>query len=318
MTSEKNAFWTNIQILNTVFGIIASIATLFTAYYSITADWGLSFQATVLLLSILNFSLVITTYKTIRQHHATHEKYAVSEEKKVALEAKISELNIKLNDSIKVNGKISLIVHNIIHEYRNILLYLMADTSLMSDTEFLSIQSSFKKYFIFLLANTKELFDIITGDDCSTCIKIFYDETNLKTFLRDPVSYRTRSEADKRMPLFPYYNNTAFKVIMNKDVSDTYYCCNNLVDDADYINTNPRWRHQYNAALVTPIRVAYPTEDGEDSHVLGFICVDNLKGNFDKDVCLNALSAIGDLCFNLFNTYNNMSPPGGQPPVDTD
>lgn len=306
---NKSDSWTKFEILNGLVNFVAGAQAIGLLYYSITSNWEPSFKATVALISILNFALIIITYKTILNHHKDNKQNALLQIANKDQKNVIETLEGLLTDSKDTHKKTSMIIHNICHENRLILYYLLYEAYDADALKLLSIKSSFKKYFMFLLANIKEIFDIITGDDCAACIKLIDGDKNVQTFMRDPISYRSRHQTDKDLPLFHSKSNTAFNLIASEEFSDSYYVNDNLTGDKSYTNTNTRWRDFYNAAIVTPIRISLPTnkDNGEEeSYLLGFLCVDNQKGNFNNEVCINTLSAIGDLCFHLFNIYDSL------------
>lgn len=116
------------------------------------------------------------------------------------------------------------IVHNFCHEYRSVIAYLSGDAlENMTPEYYLEVKSSFQKFFLFALPNIKELFDSLTEDSCAVCIKIIDEDLNVRTFRRDPVSYRARRESDSVLDIFPYKGNTAFANIMNSSIPDTSF-----------------------------------------------------------------------------------------------
>ncbi|MEA3545744.1 MAG: hypothetical protein U9R69_11085 [Thermodesulfobacteriota bacterium] len=306
---NESTSWTKFEKVNGIVNFLAGAQSLSLLYFSVTSEWEISFKVTVALLSGLNFALIIITYRTIVDHHQDNKQNALLQITNKIQADNIAGLEGRLSDSKNTHKNTSIIIHNICHEHRRILYYLLYDFAGAGKLKRLSIESSFKKYFMFLLANVKEIFDILTGDECSACIKLIDGSGDVRTFMRDPISYRSRHETDKHLTVFKGSGNTAFNLILSPDFSDTYFANDNLKEHENYSNANTKWRKLYNASIVAPIRISLPSTDidtDEDSYVLGFICVDNLKGNFNNVVCINTLSAIGDLCFHLFYTYDNL------------
>jgi hypothetical protein len=308
MSAEMPKFWGKFQILLAVTSFVANIVT-FVALFIALKGGGLSQNVAIVFLAVINASLIITAYLAMRNHQKDHElykdSYIIIEEKQKI----IGELEKKLNLQLTQTYSTSNIVHNFCHEYRSIIGYLIENTQGLSLEDYLDIKSSFQKFLLFALTNIKELFDILTGDACSVCIKIIVADKNVKTLSRDPVSYRMRHETDNSLPSFPINGNTAFSIIVSDKVSDSTYVSNNLQSEEEYINLNGRWKKLYNACMVVPIRISYKDGDSVRSNVIGFLCVDNMAGNFDKSNCLNLLSAFGDMFFHLLNLYGKLERP---------
>lgn len=73
-------------------------------------------------------------------------------------------------------------------------------------------------------------------------------------------------------------------------------------------NANPDWNKLYNATLVVPIQAnASGNKQKKEMKVLGFICSDNMNGNFANKEVKDFLSSIGDLLFNLFFLYDRFA-----------
>jgi len=299
--------WTKFEIINAIVNFLAGAQSLCFLYYSFSSDWTPSFKVTIVILSILNGLLIVITYKTLWNHHQDNVLNATLKITNRQQKAELQSYKGQLADSKEIHQKASIIIHNICHENRRILYYLLYDAPSATELQLLSIQSSFKKYFMFLLANVKEVFDVLTGDDCSACIKLIDGDGDIQTFMRDPVSYRHRHQTDRDLHLFNSKGNTAFNLIASEDFSNSYYVNDDLNKDKSYTNSNTKWRDYYNASIVTPIRISLPAksdEEEEESYIIGFLCVDNQKGNFNNETCINTLSAIGDLCFHLFYIYD--------------
>ncbi|WP_319549489.1 hypothetical protein [Desulfogranum marinum] len=171
--------------------------------------------------------------------------------------------------------------------------------------------------------------DFIIGDECLQDGKLKGPKEFLlkatpiiSTFLRDPITYTQRNKIDNIWPAFPYYKNAAFYYILSKDHPQSAYSCNDLKKSAalkEYWCGRNEWENHYNASLVTPIRYV-PCDIGDGvferlkswmtndsgSSVIGFICIDNMKGNLESQLAIDTLAAFGDSCYHLFNSYNRL------------
>lgn len=173
------------------------------------------------------------------------------------------------------------------------------------------IDGLFGDYCKDLVNNTKNLFDILTKDECSVSIKLFsldeeddnrIENTEVVTFLRDSVSNRKRSRVDRTMPTYLASGNTAFREIIFGE-NRSYYFCNDLRNRDGYDNVNAKWQDYYNGCLVSALVAGY---DEELYTVMGALCVDNFKGNFDGELTHNTLASISDTFSMLLYEYYSM------------
>ncbi len=158
------------------------------------------------------------------------------------------------------------------------------------------------------------MLDIMSGDKCAVCIKILdIDESPkdiimVRTFMRDSSSYRERKSSDKSIYQYPYYENTAFKTILSRS-PDSYYASDSLCTETTYVNANNKWQKFYNSTLVCPIRMELVDEmetQDTDYSILGFICVDNLKGGLNNRACIQLLASVSDSLYNHFLMFNTV------------
>jgi hypothetical protein len=159
-----------------------------------------------------------------------------------------------------------------------------------------------------ILSDIQSVFDRITDDTCSVCIKILtVDDGRLdvSTWVRDSRSAAERNYVDRLdgTQRFDAYANTAFREIIDPRSGKHHFVSNDLKELAalgKYQNANPNWSEHYNAAIVVPIAraesvVALATDGAQIEGFLGFLCVDNLKGNFDRQVCLPILNTYASI-----------------------
>lgn len=172
--------------------------------------------------------------------------------------------------------------------------------------------------------------DFLIGDECYRDGKLkgpkefLLEKTPIiSTFLRDPITYTQRNKVDIIWPGFPYYKNAAFYYILSQEHPQTTFSSNDLKQAAEkkeYWCGRNQWENHYNASLVVPIRYQ-PCEVGgrifekilswgrrdSGTSVIGFICVDNMKGNLESSLVIDTLAAFGDSCFHLFSIYNQLA-----------
>jgi hypothetical protein len=88
--------------------------------------------------------------------------------------------------------------------------------------------------------------------------------------------------------------------ITGKFTGPNFFLSNNLLEleqQGKYRNFNPKWKSNYNACLVVPIRATARYDYNKN---IGFLCVDNMKGGFDEKIAFNILAAFADLVYCLF------------------
>jgi len=216
------------------------------------------------------------------------------------------DISDKYENQLLANKYQSDCIHNIIHYHRNInaRLFQYIKDNQNDEKEKSIIKKRFEDYLVVLTSNLQNYFSFITLDNCSVSIKLL-DETkqNVFTFFRDPINLNKRKKSDINNDLYSINDNTAFKIIMDEDLTNTFFYCDNLqalYDNHEYDNSNPNWYKLYNSTLVVPISMVL--EEGKRD-VIGFITVDNFKGKLAEDPNKEFLFGIGDLLYNIFVKY---------------
>lgn len=235
------------------------------------------------------------------------------------------QLKQDINSQIFTNKSITDCMHNILHYYRNILYqidHLLGQNKTSPDTcdkaDFNTVYWAFDRFLLTLLANLSTCFNSITQDRCAACIKIINEEGRVRTFFRDPVSYRHRKKSDYNQDGTPFIykvsDNSAFNRIIDTTVKKTTFFCDDLIrleqSEEEYVNRNTEWRKLYKACAVVPIQSRFFNSKRIDnqSRVLGFLCVDNLKGGFETREVKDFLSGFGDILYNAFIKYGELAP----------
>jgi len=290
---------------DTIFGyssfiglVITTIYTIYLLFFSGVPEEEASLVPITIILAVVNLCFGTLSIYAIRRYDKLHQNYNESS-------SVINSLIESIKNLKSVQMNIAQITHNFAHEYRKQISELYTDLINQDYDKFENRKASFDKFLLYMIANIKEAFDVITGDVCSACIKMLDENKNVRTKWRDPISYRSRSNIDKRLPEYPFWKNTAFRNILDPGCPP-YYISNNLSGENSYNNANPEWKALYNACLVIPIRLVTNEVTEEWSVVLGFICVDNKNGGFDDKIALDFLASFGDLCFHLFKLFSDL------------
>lgn len=296
------SFMESKQIYLALLSLVADVIAIVTLWFSANTDDGLHAYLAVIILAIVNTAVIIVAYLAIKDSQKYFDQYKAIDSDMSERDSKIKMLQKSIIGLSSCQTNIARITHNYCHEYREKLAMISGCGTSVSSADYQVIKNKFQKFLLFSMANIKEAFDILTHDECAACIKIITDNNEVKTLIRDPVSYRVRHEADIRLPSFPLHGNTAFADIINP-YKPSIFISNDLGLEPSYINNNSTWKKFYNACIVVPIRVMNSGGPPPEYRVIGFLCVDNLKGGFDPDLCGNVLSAFGDLYFNLFQAF---------------
>ncbi|MGP8051701.1 MAG: hypothetical protein ACLPYB_13980, partial [Desulfobaccales bacterium] len=296
-------------------GFISALFTIIYAGYAVhKGDWAISFKATIFVLAFAVFFLSLSVYYIIKKYEALTKEYHQAGFIVDSLRETILNLEQNLNESHEAQANIAVITHNVFHEHRKLINNIYADSSSQECENYETRVLSFHQFILYFVNNVKQLFDTLTRGRCSVCLKLITTDPKndtgglVRTFMRDSISYRERSNTDMRIPEFHVHENTAFKRILDNECPDSYYICNNLKEERGYINLNQDWQKYYNACLVVPIRILKSKMNGTKTQhiVIGFLCVDNLHGGFDDRIGLNILAAFGDSLFHLFVAFNDL------------
>jgi len=176
--------------------------------------------------------------------------------------------------------------------------------------ELINAIDRFEYFLINITTNLQSYFSQITDDNCSITIKLLnfnnYEGAPcdmLKTYYRDNVNFKKRSSSGVSKYCLAS-SNTAFNLIMNPDVTNTYFAhddLDTLYKEHNYINPNTNWNEYYTSTIVVPISVV----SGENQReILGFLSVDNFKGGLAINSNKEFLFSIADLLYLAFGKYN--------------
>lgn len=214
--------------------------------------------------------------------------------------------NDQLNILIKQQSET---FHNITHYYRNRISQLDEYKELRQHTEFVldnkfihEIAERNYSFLILIVTSIQNYFSNYTDDNCSVTLKLLDDDkTHIQTLFRDPVNLKKRRQAERSYLNNNSYlvsDNTAFEIITDEQFTNIYFASDNLVElyeNHNYKNMNPQWFKLYNSTVVVPISMLLSRNSRK---IVGFITVDNFKGNLADDISLEFLFGIGDLLYN--------------------
>jgi len=308
------------KIINNIFGIcsliglIVAVATIATTFHQIEliSDKNDVYKSLADIYHILGYSLIGLILIFLIQSFSYNKKVSELEIKLGELPLQYENIAQKANHYIRLHKSITNSIHNITHHYRYIQIALQEDISTLTrDGKVISADrcrktcSKFEKYMLFLLSNITSTVNIITKDECSTCIKIM-KKNKVKTLYRDPNSCREREKSDytddRNVFIYDVKDNYAFKLITDSNSKETFFVCDNLIDHERYENKNREWNRLYNATIVVPIQAR--NKDKNDTRVLGFLCCDNMSGGFASKELKDYISSIGDLLYNIIDMYD--------------
>ena len=319
----KLPFMRNDSPASIIFGLASVVGLIFTVVYTIVSlynnEFGVGPNSVIITLAVVNSILGSILYIQSTNHYTLITDKSESTIKGIKYQQSIKDLEAELDNKDEINNEIAFIFHNIHDQLRDkmhalVELYesLLLDGSKVAEySEVMDVLRITKSYNLYVVNNTKDLFDKLTGSNTSVCIKLingFADENDpiIATLIRDTRSYRYRRSNESLATLdFLWHENTAFKTILSNSYPNSYYASNDLAKESGYVNINQNWQRFYKSTLVCPIRLGISDEcnNNLDESVIGFICVDNMEGGLDESACIDALSSIADSLY-LYFTYN--------------
>lgn len=297
-------------------GLILPIFLGYTAYKSISQDEQLILYTiyALVFLSIIFGSLFALFNWRFQQREADFANYQFTLD--------------QLKNAQQERDGIADIINNTSYEAKNqVTKFLMLSRQLQRNEKITKegIQSITRNFFMFnvaLLSNIKDLFDKLTDGNCGISIKFTDSDQPIDDpsemlskyfvipFMRDPISYRRRHQTDAEIPRFGAQSNTAFLEILNPNLPNSHFVCDDLSSLSKYVNLNPRWRDQYNSTLVVPIRFEIGQRRTKDNSrviqkhdTLGFLCIDNMGGGLNNRRCIDYAHALADSYYIVISSF---------------
>ncbi len=245
---------------------------------------GSTDQAILLLLSVSNIILIICVLIVAYEYGNLR---AVSRAERHVGEKILKGTLLELKEIFSTRTKLSAYYSEF---------YLNGETSV-------DVVSGTTAYLNDLIVRTKAIFELQTNDECSVCIKLigetaplsdFSDATITRVF-RDPSSQAQRMKYDQYEQRIR--NNTSLRYIFKDGQVGYFYFNNDLFHSSingTYTNDSPNWYRRYNATAVCAIKD--PDRENPDD-IIGFLCVDNMRGGFSPDISCNTLKTLSTSVF---------------------
>jgi hypothetical protein len=171
-------------------------------------------------------------------------------------------------------------------KYYDELYSILLDQTIENEIALRLISEKSRNHSIFLCSRLAEIFELQTYGPCHATIKTFNPEDqSVTTRTRDALSHNIdRTLVDEHLQSYDYRDNTAFQVIIDDPTKDFYV--NNYLGVSSvlgkYKNANKNWKKHYRATVVMPICSKKSPAHITVSSVVGFVCVDNMCGNFSR------------------------------------
>jgi len=207
--------------------------------------------------------------------------------------------------------------HNITHYYRsftfdldNIISKIDSNQEITQD-EINHLCERNNHFLVMLTSSLQNYYSIHTDDNCSITIKLISPDTKkIKTLFRDPVNLKKRRQVEimNNIETYNTNDNTAFSIILDKNLKDTYFACDNLKElhyNLKYKNCNDDWSNYYNATLVMPI--SKNNNSLNQRHIVGFISVDNMNGSLIDSTTIELFQAVSDLLYNYVLKFEKIT-----------
>lgn len=296
----------------------ASIVGLFVTIGAVVLPefLGLSIHNLVAFLAI-GITLVMMSLLTLRLVWE-NTQYQFDRERISALETALAEKVDEAEDRADAVEKVMEKLHNVAHETRDLSSRLQDHIAALSDGGRISqrahyaLHERFSMYNLYFLDNVKEAFDILTGDECATNIKLTGRAAGggdhgilVKTYMRDTSSYKSRSYLDQRVGDFPYFASSAFKDIMDEHTTTNYFASDDLAEERGYISYHEDWQHFYNARIVMPLR---HNAGNLKFRYLGLLCIDNNNGGLSNETAVQMAAAFADMYFTVLDMMYMIGP----------
>ena len=215
--------------------------------------------------------------------------------------------------------------YSLLHDYRN-----LKGELEVSEYDKNAVYHKIVNFSTNTLDSLCSIFNILTRQEVSACIKIIEPSNNLeyatakvKTFCRskNSDSRRFQYDNDSTRNETIICKNTDFSTIVQPGKTVSCFYKRDLVafqkhhqdTDEEYLNSNPEWKKFYKATIVAPIRIANIRNSkvkSEDSYtILGFLCIDSLSTHaFEESqetYYTKIVKAYAALLYSVLDVYKN-------------
>lgn len=153
----------------------------------------------------------------------------------------------------------------------------------------------------------KYFFEKSTEEICSVSIKIITSRESgrVSTLARDITSNSNRKkDSDLDYDIF-IKDNTDFYQIYNRKFK--YFFSNNLLNEDGYVNQSKEYYKYYNATCVYPLYYGDPLGPINNPDIIGFVCVDSLKAEFDEALTASYLRVVSVVLGYAIGLASNMN-----------
>ncbi len=310
------------EYLSIVFGIVTIISFALTTKPFYVLIWhsdftNLSSEATAIIntvpsllvtICVLSASIFLLYFFHSRSLKVLYETVDILPYENHLLEKQLAFHKTLLN----VNSEGA---HNVIHHSRylslqldNFLLDLERDDASGMMKNYQNIFNSCHDFFMLFTANMASIFTYATKDTCAVTIKLINDN-KIKTYFRDPLSYRKRSNADEedsKDRIYKASDNSAYLEIIDAD-KGAFFVANDLSEMDGYRNRGINYEKNkfYNATLVMPVRARdIFSDDSSKYHINALLCIDNKRGGFSFIELVDLASTYADLLYEIMIKIN--------------
>jgi len=301
LESLSDKIWNHLYGISTV---ICLVFTLICSYFTIKGEK--TDNEIIIIYALLG---VVAAFVIMFFLHTVYFQKKLAKMNEMPLRLKTAEDQYEL--SISIHKQISECSHTISHYYRNNLARIddfLNDRDNYTNEEILEIIDRFDYFLINITSSLELFFSVATEDNCSITIKLLEKGKGLvKTYFRDPVNNKKRKTSDGSYDgICHFTDNTAFEIIMDPDYKNVYFACDDLIElynDHIYKNPNSNWHLFYRSTLVVPISMVI----GENErNIIGFLSVDNYKGDLSYKPHIEYLFFVGDLLYNIFVKFSEL------------
>lgn len=292
----------------TIVGYIASILTIAqTIVFLSGIQEGQPIELIVVVISIL---LCIVALSILLVNAQIKNEKLIYSQGKVEQKLKIFELSLEatIKNAHNINHQLRQIsmdfYYPLVFEEENETDREEAETEVLTEEESegdnlidgIDIKTMEHKFRAFLqnyTENIRDSFNVLTQDRCSVYISLIDNRGEdwfVKTFYRDPLSYRERTSIDLKTPEYNTKTFTPFKIIVDK--KQNVFACDNCITYPNFSDRNDDWQNYYNACLTIPIRLRLKKKD--EYIVMGFLTVDNKMGGLTTKTAVELLCSYSD------------------------
>lgn len=176
------------------------------------------------------------------------------------------------------------------------------------------LQERFGTYISETLSQIRDLFNAYTKSECAVCVKLLNLDSEIRTYVepdkvpegatlpyvytlaRDPFSRPHRAHIDQTKPLdiYRFDFNTGLAKAMEGGHRGYWFANDLLAMGPNYRNIHGDWFKYYTATCTVVLRTPHVDEVNQ---ALGFLCIDNMTGGFDDNVCRQTVEILSNIVY---------------------